>query len=88
MYDYSHNMYIYNQNDLGSNGKEMFELSFELFGYGQNYNYAHDFEGNFALQEFMPDELTSTLIYRPSKNKREDGLRLYLKDLWKEKYDF
>ena len=37
LYDYSHNMYIYNQNDLGSNGKEMFELSFELFGYGQNY---------------------------------------------------
>ena len=37
LYDYSHNMYIYNQNDLGSNGKEMFELSFELFGYGRNY---------------------------------------------------
>ena len=34
-----HNMYIYNQNDLGSNGKEMFELSFELFGYGQNYTF-------------------------------------------------
>ena len=24
-------------------------------GYGDNYKYAHDFEGNFAEQEFMPE---------------------------------
>lgn len=39
LYDYSHNMFIYNQNDLGSNGKEIFEISFELFGYADNYEF-------------------------------------------------
>src|SRR5690349_7157998 len=24
-------------------------------GYGKNYKYAHDYEGNFAQQEFLPD---------------------------------
>ena len=39
LYDYSHNMFIYNQSDLGSSGKEMFEISFELFGYADNYKF-------------------------------------------------
>ena len=30
LYDYSHNMYIFDQVDLGDQEKEIFELSFEL----------------------------------------------------------
>jgi putative ATPase len=57
-------------------------------GYGKNYKYAHSFEGNFAEQEFLPDEIKGTKFYDPGKNPREEELRRYLKGLWKDKYDY
>ncbi|HUC82422.1 MAG TPA: replication-associated recombination protein A [Flavisolibacter sp.] len=57
-------------------------------GYGKNYKYAHSYEGNFAEQEFLPDELKGTTFYDPGKNPREEELRRYLKNLWKEKYGY
>ena len=41
LYDYSHNMYIFDKADLGNQEKEIFELTFELSSYGQDYVY-HD----------------------------------------------
>jgi putative ATPase len=57
-------------------------------GYGKNYKYAHSYEGNFADQEFLPDEIKGKKFYDPGKNPREEELRRYLKGLWKEKYDY
>ena len=57
-------------------------------GYGEDYQYAHNYEGNFVPHEFLPDELKGTAFYQPGKNRRESALRDYLKGLWKEKYDF
>jgi putative ATPase len=57
-------------------------------GYGKNYKYAHSYEGNFADQEFLPDEIKGTKFYDPGKNPREEELRRYLKGLWNEKYDY
>ncbi len=57
-------------------------------GYGKNYKYAHDFEGNFALQEFLPDQLKDKVFYKPGKNKREADLRAYLKSKWQGKYNY
>ncbi len=57
-------------------------------GYGDNYQYAHDYEGNFTPHEFLPDELSGTTFYKPGNNKRENAFRDYLKSLWKDKYDF
>ena len=57
-------------------------------GYGKNYKYAHSYEGNFAEQEFLPDEIKGTTFYDPGKNPREEELRRYLKNLWKEKYGY
>ena len=57
-------------------------------GYGKNYKYAHSYEGNFAEQEFLPDEIRGTTFYDPGKNPREEELRKYLKNLWKEKYGY
>ena len=39
--------------------------------YGSEYKYAHDFEDNFAHQEFMPKELVDQRIYTPGENPRE-----------------
>jgi len=57
-------------------------------GYGKNYKYAHSFEGNFADQEFLPDALSGTTFYDPGKNPREEELRRFLKNLWKDKYNY
>lgn len=57
-------------------------------GYGKEYQYAHDFEGNFILQEFLPDELKGTRIYNPGNNSKENSFRNYLKNFWKDKYGY
>jgi len=57
-------------------------------GYGQDYQYAHDFEGNFVPHEFLPEEIKGTTLYSPGNNARENSLKSYLKQLWKDKYDF
>jgi putative ATPase len=57
-------------------------------GYSKGYAYAHDYENNFVVQEFLPDAIKGTKFYDPGKNPREDELRRYLKNLWKEKYNY
>ena len=34
-------------------------------GYGQGYRYAHDYEGGFAPQQHLPDQLQGRQFYRP-----------------------
>ena len=57
-------------------------------GYGKNYKYAHDFEGNFTDQEFLPDEIKGTTFYDPGNTPREEELRKYLRSRWKDKYGY
>jgi putative ATPase len=57
-------------------------------GYGKEYEYAHNYEGNFVPHEFLPEEIKGTTLYKPGKNPKENNLKLYLKQLWKDKYDF
>jgi putative ATPase len=57
-------------------------------GYGENYKYAHSFEGSFANMEFLPDQIKGSKFYEPGNNPREEELRKYLRALWKEKYGY
>lgn len=57
-------------------------------GYGDEYKYAHDFDNNFAEQEFLPDEIQNTSFYEPENNAREKELRIFLKNRWKDKYGY
>lgn len=57
-------------------------------GYGSGYQYAHAYEGNFAHMEFLPDELKGTAFYNPGKNPREEEMRKFLRDRWKDKYGY
>jgi putative ATPase len=56
--------------------------------YGKGYQYAHNYQHNFAEQEYLPDEIKGTAFYNPGKNAREEELRKWLKGLWKEKYGY
>ncbi len=57
-------------------------------GYGDDYKYAHDFDNNFAEQEFLPDEIKNTAFYDPGNNSRENVTRDFLKNRWKGKYGY
>ncbi len=56
--------------------------------YGKDYKYAHQFEDNFTLQEYLPDQLKGTAFYMPQKNAREEEMRKFLKERWKGKYGY
>ena len=56
--------------------------------YGKNYKYSHNYEGNFAEQEFMPPEVSGETFYEPGDNAAEARTRAHLKELWKEKYGY
>jgi putative ATPase len=56
--------------------------------YGKGYQYAHDYEGNFAKMEFLPEAIAGTRFYEPGKNPREAELREFLRKLWGEKYHY
>lgn len=57
-------------------------------GYGKNYEYSHSYENNFSPQEYLPEELSGKKFYDPGKNAREEELRKFLKNLWKDKYKY
>jgi putative ATPase len=57
-------------------------------GYGENYQYAHNYDNNFANQEFMPDTVKNTKLYDPGNNARENAHRDFLKQRWKDKYGY
>jgi len=57
-------------------------------GYGDNYKYAHNYENNFAPQEFLPDEIKNEKLYDPGTNPRENTHREFLKKRWKDKYNY
>jgi putative ATPase len=56
--------------------------------YGKGYQYSHSYENNFSSQEYLPEKIVGTKFFEPGKNAREDELRRFLKQLWKEKYNY
>ena len=56
--------------------------------YGKGYQYSHLGEKNFLEQEYLPEKLAGSKFYDPGKNAREDELRRFLKDRWKDKYGY
>jgi len=57
-------------------------------GYGADYKYSHNYEGNTGAQEYMPDEVSGTKLYDPGNNAKEASFRKFLKDKWKNKYGY
>ena len=56
--------------------------------YGKEYKYAHNYDSNFINIQFLPDALEGRTLYYPQKNVREEELRKFLKERWKEKYGY
>lgn len=62
------------------------ELMSEL-GYGTEYKYAHDYEGHFVNQQYLPDALRKQRFWHPQQNPSEDKLHLQMQRCWGNRYD-
>ncbi|MBP5360906.1 MAG: replication-associated recombination protein A, partial [Bacteroidaceae bacterium] len=54
-------------------------------GYGTDYKYAHDFEGHFVDQQYLPDELKGERLWHGQPNAAEQKLRDRMNSLWKDR---
>ncbi len=55
--------------------------------YGKNYKYAHDYNGHFVEQQYLPDALQNNRWWNPQENPAENKLKEHMKQLWKKRYD-
>ena len=56
-------------------------------GYSDGYKYPHDYPGNFATQQYLPDELQSQRLWHPQHTPAEEKLVQRMKQCWGERYD-
>lgn len=57
-------------------------------GYSMGYAYSHDYDKNFSAQEYLPDQIGGKKFYEPGRNAREEEIRRFLKERWKDKYGY
>ena len=50
-------------------------------GYKEGYKYAHDYEGNYVEQQYLPDGLADAQFWRPGNNPSEAKMAQRLADL-------
>ena len=55
-------------------------------GYSEGYKYAHDYEGNFVEQQFLPDALKDARFWQPQLNAAEDKLAERMRRLWGDRF--
>jgi putative ATPase len=60
------------------NASTAFEKS---LGYGQGYQYPHNFEGNFVVETYLPETLQGRQYYHPAQSGRERDVGAHLQAL-------
>lgn len=56
-------------------------------GYGRDYKYAHDYPGNFVIQQYMPDALGHKTLWQPCDNQSEMRSAALQNSRWNPKSD-
>lgn len=57
----------------------------EQLNYGKEYKYAHDYDGHFVLQDYMPAEIQGTQFWQAQPNPAETKMAENMKRLWGDK---
>ncbi|MBN2574631.1 MAG: replication-associated recombination protein A [Deltaproteobacteria bacterium] len=52
-------------------------------GFGQGYQYPHNFEGHYVVEDYLPEKLRGRRYYEPSRSGRECDIAAYLATLRK-----
>ena len=55
-------------------------------GYAKDYKYAHDYEGHFVEQQFLPDEATQQRFWHSQNNAQEAKMQERMEKLWGERF--
>ncbi|MDR0801789.1 replication-associated recombination protein A [Fluviicola sp.] len=55
-------------------------------GYGAEYQYAHQFPGNFVFQQYLPDSLKDHSFFHSGSSSREQEIQKQLQTLWPNKF--
>lgn len=58
----------------------------EQLGYAQGYKYAHDYEGHFVQQQFLPDGMEHLRLWHAQSNPAEERLREHMVNCWGDRY--
>ena len=56
-------------------------------GYSDGYIYPHDRPGNFAVQQYLPDDLRGKRLWHPQHTPAEEKLAQRMKQCWGERYE-
>jgi putative ATPase len=51
-------------------------------GYGENYQYAHDYDHHFVKENYLPPEIKNHVYYYPSAQGMESSIKARLEKLW------
>lgn len=54
-------------------------------GYGNDYQYAHNFPGNFVQQQYLPDSLKNHSFFHPGSSQREQEIANQIAKNWPSK---
>ncbi len=54
-------------------------------GYGEEYKYAHDFQGNFVAQQYLPDELINRSFFHAGSSGKEKEIKEQIQRNWPNK---
>ena len=55
-------------------------------GYGEEYKYAHSYEGHFVDQDFLPEKILDKRFYVPQDNPSEQKILERLRMWWKKRF--
>jgi putative ATPase len=55
-------------------------------GYGEDYKYAHSYDGNFVPQEYLPDKIKNERFYIPQENASESKILERLRAWWGKRF--
>lgn len=56
-------------------------------GYGENYKYAHAYEGNFVKQQYLPSKIKNKRIWKAGNSQQELSMLERLRKWWDNRYD-
>jgi len=56
-------------------------------GYSDGYKYPHDYPGNFATQQYLPDDLQGERLWHPQHSPAEEKLAQRMKQCWGERFN-
>ncbi len=56
-------------------------------GYGEQYKYAHDYPGNFVVQQFRPDDIAGMRFWNPGTSQAEMQMRQRQEARWGKIYE-